>query len=58
MFLKQLNQLIQNVSLASKLEVQDRRMQTTRRRISDRRQETRRGESPERRVLGERRLRA
>ena len=56
MFLKHLNKLIQNVSLASTLEIQDRRRGHTRRRCIDRRQEVRVGEVSERRVIPERRL--
>ena len=56
MFLKHLNKLIQNVSLASTLEKQDRRQGYQRRRCFDRRQEVRVGEVSERRVTPERRL--
>lgn len=56
MFLKQLNKIIQNVSLASRIEMQDRRQDNSRRRLADRRQEARIGESLERRQQVERRL--
>ena len=55
MFLKQLNNLIQHVSLASRIEVQDRRHGNDRRQVADRRQEVRFGDCPERRSNTERR---
>jgi hypothetical protein len=58
MFFKQLNKIIQNVSLASKVEVQDRRRGEPRRLMTDRRQEARVGDGLERRVIPERRLQA
>lgn len=56
MFIKQLNKIIQNVSLASRIEAQDRRRGNTRRQLADRRQEARLGESSQRRMQAERRL--
>lgn len=56
MFLKHLNKLVQNVSLASTIERQDRRQGDNRRHCRDRRQEVRMGEVSERRVMPERRL--
>ena len=56
MFLKHLNKLIQNVSLASTLEIHDRRQGNNRRQCRDRRREVRLGDVSERRVITERRL--
>lgn len=55
MFLKQLDNMIRNVSLAARIVVEERRSGVERRQLSDRRAEARYGEGTERRITPDRR---
>ena len=55
MFLKQLDNMIRNVSLAARIVVEERRSGVERRQLSDRRAEARYGEGTERRTRADRR---